>query len=236
MTELVKIRNNIVSCTSREIGEAFWKEHKDILKALRNLECSEKFSQRNFTPSKYKIRWKEYTEYIITEKWFSFLVMWFTWKKASEFKEKYIEAFDKLTKIVNWLNIHKISDIYKQARLEWKVKRRDFTDVLKELELYALEQNPNANTKFIYSNYTKVINKNLFIVEWKFKNVRDYCDTDQLTTLKNLENNLTNIIIKEIDNSTPYKDIYYIIKEKMEAYNGLFDKTKVISTNIIKEN
>ena len=40
--------------TSLVIAQAFEKEHKDVLKAISNLECSEAFSQRNFAPMVYE--------------------------------------------------------------------------------------------------------------------------------------------------------------------------------------
>lgn len=39
--------------TSLLVAKRFNKQHKDVLRAIRNLECSEEFRQRNFAPSKY---------------------------------------------------------------------------------------------------------------------------------------------------------------------------------------
>lgn len=237
MDNLVKLENNRIITTSRIIAETFWREHKTILRAIRNLiedEKDDKDFVAQFCATKYKARWKLEDEFLITKDWFTFLVMWFTWKKAREFKKEYIKAFNKMEKIINWLETHKITDEYKIARLEWKIIRRSFTDILKELKNYAKMQNTNANTNFIYSTYTKVINKNLFNINWSYKNIREKCNSNQLTSLKDLENKLWNIIIEKIDNKMPYNEIYYIVKEKMEAYCDLFWKTEIIDNKILK--
>ena len=39
---------------SRAVADRFNKQHKDVLRAIDNLECSEEFSRRNFAPSTYK--------------------------------------------------------------------------------------------------------------------------------------------------------------------------------------
>tara|TARA_R110000782_G_scaffold227465_1_gene314207 strand:- start:94 stop:348 length:255 start_codon:yes stop_codon:yes gene_type:complete len=45
-------KNNMTT-TSLLIADKFNKDHKDVLKAIRNLECSEEFAQRNFALSHY---------------------------------------------------------------------------------------------------------------------------------------------------------------------------------------
>ena len=79
--------------SSRDIARVFEKEHKIVLRSIRDLDCSESFSRYNFVPSNYEDgRGKEYPEYLITRDGFTFLAMGFTGAKAAEFKEKYIAA------------------------------------------------------------------------------------------------------------------------------------------------
>lgn len=42
-----------VKTTSRHVAEVFGKRHDDVLKAIRNLECSETFGLRNFAETSY---------------------------------------------------------------------------------------------------------------------------------------------------------------------------------------
>jgi len=57
----------------------FEKEHKDDLKAIENLECSQEFRERNFAPSSYQsAQNRTMPMFEVTEAGFSFLAMGFT--------------------------------------------------------------------------------------------------------------------------------------------------------------
>ncbi|EIP7784564.1 Rha family transcriptional regulator [Escherichia coli] len=93
----VTIENGRAVTTSVAIAEFFRKMHKDVLKKIDNLECSEKFSERNFAPAEYlDEQGKKRPMYQITKNGFVFLVMGFTGKKAAAFKEAYIAEFDRM--------------------------------------------------------------------------------------------------------------------------------------------
>jgi anti-repressor protein len=92
--QLVEMRDNQAVTSSLIVAEKFGKKHKDVLKAIQNLECSDSFNQRNFAPVEYTDKKGEKRpSYFITEQGFTFLVMGFTGKEAAEFKELFIDAF-----------------------------------------------------------------------------------------------------------------------------------------------
>ncbi len=228
------VKNDKVFCTSRDVAKNFKKEHKVVLRAIENLEIDYDFRRHNFAPTKYKSKWKEYPEILLTRKWFTILALWFTWKIAMTFKLKLIDQFEKMEEIIRNLSIHKKLPEYNQSRLEGKIVRKNFTDAIQSLKDYTLKVNPLANVEFIFSQYTKVLNKNLFDIEWKYKNIREVCDKSQLDKLKVIEEEIAKIIYDEIDKNTEYKEIYSIVKEKLEIFWSLFWKSKVISTNLLK--
>ena len=87
--------------TSLIIAQAFEKEHKDVLKAISNLECSSEFNERNFAPVEYKdAKGEMRPAYRITRDGFCFLAMGFTGKKAAEWKEKFLEAFNAMERML----------------------------------------------------------------------------------------------------------------------------------------
>lgn len=97
MRDLVQIEAGKVVATSRRVAEVFGKQHKDVLRSVRNLDCSSDFNQRNFAPVKYEDQKGELrTEFHITRDGFTFLVMGFTGQKAAAFKEAYIKAFNEM--------------------------------------------------------------------------------------------------------------------------------------------
>jgi len=97
MAELVfQNRNGNDVTTSLIVAQVFGKEHKNVVRDIENLSCSETFNQLNFERITYKdARNREQTAYEMTKDGFSFLVMGYTGAKAGEFKEKFISEFNK---------------------------------------------------------------------------------------------------------------------------------------------
>ena len=86
-----------VVVSSRDVARVFERNHRDVLRNIRELECSEGFTERNFALSEYKDEKGELRpEYLITRDGFTFLAMGFTGAKAAAFKEAYIEAFNRM--------------------------------------------------------------------------------------------------------------------------------------------
>ncbi|MDX8382764.1 MAG: Rha family transcriptional regulator [Ghiorsea sp.] len=97
-----------LTTTSTAVAEFFGRHHKDVLKKIETLDCSEKFRKANFcallkTVAMPKGRGtKEITEYEMTEQGFTFLAMGFTGHKAAVFKEAYITTFHAMqTELLN---------------------------------------------------------------------------------------------------------------------------------------
>lgn len=97
-----------VTATSLMVTEHFDKRHADILRAIKHLECSEEFRQRNFALVNETISYvnsdgelveKETSRighYQMTKDGFMFLVLAFTGKKAARIREAYINAFNAM--------------------------------------------------------------------------------------------------------------------------------------------
>ncbi len=83
--------------TSLIVAEVFGKNHKDVLRDIERLSCSEDFRARNFahTPYTHPQNGQVYHYYEMTKDGFSFLVMGYTGAKAGEFKERFINEFNK---------------------------------------------------------------------------------------------------------------------------------------------
>jgi Rha family phage regulatory protein len=83
--------------TSLNVAEVFGKEHFVVLKAIENLECSKAFADNNFIVGEYADKNNQMRKmYEMTRDGFSFLAMGFTGAKAAQFKEAYIEAFNRM--------------------------------------------------------------------------------------------------------------------------------------------
>lgn len=105
MTSLVRIENGQLITDSLIVADTFAKNHKDVLRDVRELECSEEFRQRNFAPSSYKSEQnKDLPKIDMTQDGFTFLAMGYTGKEAARFKEMYISEFNRMR--------HQLSDPY----------------------------------------------------------------------------------------------------------------------------
>jgi Rha family phage regulatory protein len=90
-----------VSTTSLAVAEHFGKNHKDVLRAIRNLDCSLEFNGRNFAPVTYQDEKGEARPmYRIYRDGFSFLAMGFTGKEAAAWKEAYINTFNMMERML----------------------------------------------------------------------------------------------------------------------------------------
>jgi Rha family phage regulatory protein len=94
---VVTSHNGEVMADSRDVASFFTKNHKDVLKAVRAMECSPEFERRNFAPFRINDLSGESTSHVLmTKNGFTFLAMGFTGSKAAKFKEAYIERFDAM--------------------------------------------------------------------------------------------------------------------------------------------
>lgn len=98
----LKIIDGQITTTSLQIAEHFGKQHKDVLRAIKNLlkELPEGY-QRNFALIQIDVdlgmgRTRKDPAYRITRDGFTLLAMGFTGKEALQWKLAYITAFNKM--------------------------------------------------------------------------------------------------------------------------------------------
>lgn len=93
-----------VRANSLIVAKMFEKRHDDVLKSIRNLDCSEDFRLRNFSESSYlNEQGKKQPCYDMTRDGFVFLVMGYRGKKAARFKEVYIRRFNEMESFIRTL-------------------------------------------------------------------------------------------------------------------------------------
>lgn len=102
--------NDIVFCsdngqlmtTSLKVAEVFGKEHSKVVRDIESISCSDNFRVANFGEATFENsktgQFHKY--YSMTKDGFVFLVMGYRGAKAAQFKESYIEAFNKMEKII----------------------------------------------------------------------------------------------------------------------------------------
>ena len=120
--ELVIAQQGDVFTTSRKVAELFGKEHRNVLRAIRSLDCDEKFAALNFELTDFIDKnGVSRPEYLMTKDGMVFLVMGFTGKQAAQFKLLYIRAF-------NWM-AEKIRTTHELTSWQHDFTRREAVSV-----------------------------------------------------------------------------------------------------------
>ena len=102
-------KKDIVRVNSLYVAEFFGKNHKEVLRDIRNIAApnsglSKEFAERNFALGSYKDKQNQKRPcYYLTRDGFTILVMGYTGKKALRFKELYIRRFNEMEELIKSL-------------------------------------------------------------------------------------------------------------------------------------
>lgn len=89
---------------SRFVAKFFEKEHRNVVRDIENLDCSDEFNVLNFERISYiDSRNRRQRAYAMTRDGFVFLCMGYTGKKAARFKELYIKRFNEMEDFIKTL-------------------------------------------------------------------------------------------------------------------------------------
>lgn len=176
--------------TSLDVAETFGKRHDNVLKDIRELECSKEFRLLNFEESSYtNVQNRKQPMYYMTRDGFTLLVMGYTGEKAMKFKESYIRQFNAMEKLL------------KEKFVEWQkgiTVRHIVTDSIKRSK-----ENERMHGH-AYSLYTDMIYKALFDKNakqlreefgiGKSDDLRDYFTLEELQTIQSKEMLVSSLI------------------------------------------
>ena len=184
LVEIKKInKEEATVVTSLDVAETFDKRHDNVLKDIRELECSEEFRLLNFEESYYiNSQNKKLPMYYMTRDGFTILVMGYTGERAMKFKEAYIRQFNAMEKAL----IGKMKEREKGIAV-----RQALTNALQ------LSQENERMHGHAYSTYTNVIYKAVFGNDAKHlreeygiakkDNLRDYFSEEELKAVQSVE-------------------------------------------------
>lgn len=134
--------------TSLDVAETFGKDHRHVLRDIRDLKCSEEFRVSNFGQSSYEnTQGKIQPMYFMTRDGFTLLVMGYTGDLAMNFKEAYIKQFNAM-----------------ELAQRGKLIEREKGIAVRQALTKALQQSTESARMHghAYSNYTNCIYKALF--------------------------------------------------------------------------
>lgn len=153
---LVAVENEHAVTTSLRVAEVFGKQHKNVVRDIKSLDCSEEFRKLNFEPSKIAYQngniKKQLPMYYITRDGFMFLVMGFTGKTAAKWKEAYIKAFNEMEAKIRAEQMAKAIEEHDRKEAEEYEKllereAREEAEVDRRVKEYARQRTEEAKAK-----------------------------------------------------------------------------------------
>lgn len=191
LVEIAKFgREERATVTSLDIAETFGKEHKHVLRDIRELGCSEEFNRSNFGPISYTDSMNRQQEAIVmTRDGFTLLVMGYTGELAMKFKEAYIRQFNAM-----------------EAALRGKLVEREKGIAVRQALTKAIQQSNEDDRMHghAYSTYTNCIYKALFGMNAnqlreklgvnKQDNLRDYFSPEELRAVQSMERLVSGLV------------------------------------------
>jgi len=184
LVEIAKInKEEVTVVSSLDVADTFGKEHKNVLKDIRELGCSEEFGRLNFEQSFYvNAQNKKQPMVFMTRDGFTLLAMGYTGEFAMKFKESYIKQFNSMDKA-----------------LRGKLIEREKGIAVRQSLTKALQQSTENDRMHghAYSTYTNCIYKVIFGINanqlrekyqiGKQENLRDHFTEEELKAVQSME-------------------------------------------------
>jgi len=167
--------------SSLDVAERFGKEHKNVLRDIEELNCSEEFRKLNFELSKYLVEnnKRSYPMYYMTRDGFTILVMG---EKEMRFKEAYIKQFNAMEKTLQGKLIERQKGI---AVRQSPTKALQQSVENERMHGHAYSTYTNCIYKVLFGKNAKQLREELGI--GKKDNIRDYLSEEELKAVQSME-------------------------------------------------
>lgn len=159
------------------------KDHKNILRDIRQLECSDEFRRLNFEQSEY-LNEQNHKQpmYYMTRDGFTILVMGYTGEKAMQFKEAYIKQFNAMEKTLQGKLIEREKGIAVRQSLTKALQQSTENE---RMHGHAYSTYMNCIYKVLFGKNTKQLREEFGIGQKE--NLRDYLSEEQLRAIQSME-------------------------------------------------
>lgn len=169
--------------SSLDVAETFGKRHDNVLKDIRELECSDEFRLLNFEESIYlNSQNKKQPMYYMTRDGFTILVMGYTGEKAMRFKEAYIKQFNAMEKALQGKLIEREKGIAVRQSLTKALQQSTENE---RMHGHAYSTYTNCIYKVLFGKNAKQLREELGI--GKKDNLRDYLSAEELKAIQSME-------------------------------------------------
>jgi len=111
MNDLVDTKDYSATVSSKVVADGFGKSHRNVTRAIKDLECSDKFREENFSTGTYTSpQNKVFPCFNLTREGFFFLVMGFTGGQAASWRESCVSMINidgivSISELINSIDI-----------------------------------------------------------------------------------------------------------------------------------
>lgn len=158
MNELVVMKDQQAVTSSLQVAETFGKDHKHVLRDIKNLAAQNWATKNMFKSGTYVNRGKEYPMVYMNRDGFTLLAMGFTGKKAMDFKLKYIEAFNSMENQIRTYGGFQIPNNMSEA-LQLAADQAKQMEIMKPKAVFA-DAVAASRTSILVSELAKILKQN----------------------------------------------------------------------------
>lgn len=229
---LVFVKNDKLITTSNVIANGVKKEHKTVINLITKYK--KEISHFGILNTDIKKNKKGHpTEfYYLNEEQTTLLITLMRNDPKNNiiinFKIDIIDEFFRMRKILLNLSMQKVNQEWLENRSKGKISRLKETNTIKIFIEYAKMQG-SKNAEKYYITLTNMENKALFLIEQKFKNLREVLNINQLDEAKQADEIVLKALNDGMENKMHYKDIYKLAKKRVELFASLKGKSVVPS-------
>jgi len=204
-----------------------YKTHSDLKRVItRNRDRFENqglLVLQNQKPIKGSKGGRPEESFLLTERQFTLLVMLAkNTLESIDLKEKVVNEFFRMKTELMRIASNQTNEQWIEQRNSGKISRRHETDVIKEFIEYAKSQGGSKKgCDMYYSNISKMENKHLFMVEQKYKNLRDVLGVADLSTIQNADHIVSKALKHGMSEGMNYRDIYALCKDRVIMFAEL---------------
>lgn len=234
MKEAIEIWEDEPRAGTFLIAQGFDRNHKKVLELVRKYESD----FLDFGPLKgRKLKstgGRAANEIMLNEEQAMFLgALMKNNDKVVKFKKLLVSKFKEMRSLLDSLQKNREDPKLLETREAGKIVRKITTDAMQDFVEYAKSQGSGSPDRY-YGNITKMMNGLLFIVEGKFKNLRNVMSIHQLMTVSSAEQIIDRGLRDGMSKKRYYKDIYQDVKKRVMTFAELHGQSEVIEKQLLE--
>lgn len=231
MDDLVKFINEVPLVSTFDLFEKMgYKEHRMLKKVVidhidafndlgfRQLELTKVIANTGGRPVK---------TFLLNEDHFILLVILAkNTPESVQLKIRVSKEFKRLRAVVAALVAQRDNPGWQNVRADGKIAYKQKTDVIKQFVEYVEASGSKSSTRY-FGNLARMENAALFIIDQKYKNLREILTIKQLMQAATADDVIEKALLEGMEKEMDYHDIFQLAKERVISFAEIIGKSPV---------